>query len=93
MLTRDGDAILKLLTESELSLAHTNAQHELGEAVTQHDAVRVARARVLRLVRAFETLRLASVLYKRGGAAKEQYDRLRRCERWTPVLRKEQGAR
>jgi hypothetical protein len=88
LLSRDGDAILKLLTESELSAAHKSAQHELGEAVTQHDAVRVARARVLRLVRAFETLRLASVVYKRGGAAKEQYDRLRRCERWMPPLRK-----
>jgi hypothetical protein len=50
--------------------------------------VRVARARVLRLLRAFETLRLASVLYKRGGAAKEHYDRLRRCERWTPPLKR-----
>jgi hypothetical protein len=91
MLSRDGDAILKLLAESELSLAHKNAQHELGEAVAQHDAVRVARARVLRLVRAFETLRLASVLYKKGGPAKEQYDRLRRCERWTPMLKKKKS--
>lgn len=88
LLSRESDAILKLLSESELALALKNAQGELDEAVVQHDAVRVARARVLRLVRAYETLRLASVLYKRGGAAKEHYDRLRRCERWTPPLRK-----
>jgi hypothetical protein len=88
LLSREGEAILKLLTESELSSAHKNTQQELGEAVAQHDVVRVARARVLRLVRAFETLRLASALYKKGGAAKEQYDRLRRCERWTPPMKR-----
>jgi hypothetical protein len=88
LLSREGDAILKLLSESELALALKNAQGELDEAVVQHDSVRVARARVLRLVRAFETLRLASALYKRGGPTKERYDRLRRCERWAPPLKR-----
>lgn len=88
LLSREGGALLRLLTESELALAHKSAQRELDEAAIQHDAVRVARARVLRLLRAFETLRMASVLYKRGGAAKEHYDRLRRCERWTPPLKR-----
>ena len=38
------------------------ASHELDQAVLDQDSVRVARARVQRLVRAFETLRLASAL-------------------------------
>ncbi len=88
LLSREGRPILKLLTESELALAHHGAQRELDEAVVQHDSVRVARARVMRLLRAFETLRLASVLYKRGGPAKEHYDHLRRCERWVPTLKR-----
>lgn len=88
LLGREGPQILALLTESELANAHRQAERELSEALAQHDNVRVARARVLRLVRAFETLRLASALYKRGGSAKEQYDKLRRCERWSPPLRR-----
>lgn len=88
LLRREGRAIASMLEDSELSAAHRDAERELGEAVLQHDTVRVARARVLRLVRAFETLRLASTLYKRGGVAKERYDRLRGCERWVPSLRR-----
>ena len=88
LLGNEGPEILALLTESELASSHRQAERELSEALAQHDNVRVVRARVLRLVRAFETLRLASALYKRGGSAKEQYDKLRRCERWTPPLRR-----
>lgn len=88
MLGREGPEILALLNDSELASAHRLAERELGDALAQHDTVRIARARVLRLVRAFETLRLASALYKKGGSAKEQYDRLRRCERWSPPLRR-----
>jgi hypothetical protein len=87
LLGREGPAILALLTESELASAQHQAERELAETLTQHDTVRLARARVLRLVRAFETLRLASAVYKKGGSAKEHYDRLRRCERWSPALR------
>lgn len=88
MLRKNGRQILALLEDSELAAAHREAERELSEAVMQHDTVRVARARALRLVRAFETLRLASTLYKRGGVAKERYDRLRGCERWVPAKRK-----
>jgi hypothetical protein len=88
LLGREGPAILALLTESELANSHRQAERELAEALQQHDNVRIARARVLRLVRAFETLRLASALYKRGGRAKAHYDKLRRCERWSPPLRR-----
>lgn len=88
MLRREGRQVLAMLDDSELAASHGEAERELSEAVQQHDGVRVARARVLRLVRAFETLRLASTLYKRGGMARERFDRLRGCERWAPGLRK-----
>lgn len=84
---REGPAILQLLTESELSQGNAQASRELAEAVEQHDAVRVARARVLRLVRAFENLRLAGALSRRGGPRWAHYEALRACERWVPALR------
>jgi hypothetical protein len=87
LLQQEGRAIAKLLTESDLAQGRAQAERELAEALAQHDSVRVARARVLRLVRAFETLRLASAIYKRGGDDKTRYDALRRCERWAPRLR------
>ncbi len=87
LLQREGRPIARLLTESELALSRAQSERELSEALEQHDGVRVARARVARLVRAFETLRLASALYKTGGEAKTRYDALRSCERWAPRLR------
>jgi hypothetical protein len=93
LLQQEGRAIAKLLSESDLAQARAQAERELAEALAQHDGVRVARARVLRLVRAFETLRLASAIYKRGGEDKTRYDALRRCERWAPRLRARAGAR
>jgi len=50
----------------------------------QHDSVRVARARVLRLVRGFETVRLASALKHRGGPRYAHYAALLDCERYVP---------
>lgn len=87
MLRREGREILRMLNDSELSLSHAHALKELDEVSMQQDLVRVERARVLRLVRAFETLRLASVLKQRGGEAFKRYERLRNCERWVPPLR------
>jgi hypothetical protein len=80
--------LLALLTESELAEAHEQAVRELDEAVAQEDAVRIERARVLRLVRAFETLRLSSALKKKGGKPYEHYRALRACEGWVPSLRR-----
>ncbi|MDB4988689.1 MAG: hypothetical protein JWN04_3867, partial [Myxococcaceae bacterium] len=84
---REGASILSLLTDSELAQGNAGAARELEEALQQQDSVRVARARVLRLVRAFETLRLASALKRRGGPRYEHYAALRECERFVPTLR------
>ena len=84
LIERDGPRIQQLLTDSELARGYAAAERELSEAAAQHDAVRVTRARVLRLVRAHETLRLVSVLKRRNGARYEHYQALRRCERHVP---------
>jgi hypothetical protein len=86
LLDSEAPDILELLTESELSQSNALAARELNEALAQQDSVRVARARVLRLVRAFETLRLASALKRRGGQRYAHYEALRRCERFVPAL-------
>jgi len=87
LLEREGPRILQMLTDSELARGHALASRELDEALAQHDGVRVARARVLRLVRAFETLRLAGALKRRGGPRYAHYEALRRCERYVPEVR------
>jgi hypothetical protein len=80
-------ALLYWLRDSELAEGHEQAARELDEAIVQEDGVRVARARVLRLVRAIETLRLASALKRKGGKHYEHYRALRSCEAWVPPLR------
>ena len=89
LIDQESKALLYWLTDSELAEAHEQAVRELDEAIVQEDGVRVARARVLRLVRAFETLRLASALKKQGGKSYEHYRALRRCEAFVPKLRLE----
>ncbi len=86
LLSRKGPEILRMLTSSSLAESHAAALRDLDEVTIQHDAARVERARVLRLVRAFETLRLATALKTKGGPGWERYERIRRCERWAPVL-------
>jgi hypothetical protein len=87
LLDQQGAEILKLLTESDLAAEQTHAAMELDQALADQDSVRVERARVLRLVRAFETLQLASALRIKGGAHYTHYEALRRCENWVPRLR------
>jgi hypothetical protein len=87
LLSREGPRILQMLSESQLAQNHASALRELDDALAQQDGVRLARARVLRLVRAFETMRLATVLKRRGGARYEHYLALRACERFVPEVR------
>lgn len=87
VIDREAKAILELLTESELAQSNAIAQRELDDASAQHDAVRIARARVQRLVHAFETVRLAAALERRGGVHLQHYRALRACERFTPAMR------
>lgn len=62
LLNEHGPAILELLTNSDLAHSQGHAANELEQAALDQDAVRVMRARVVRLYRAYETLRLASML-------------------------------
>jgi hypothetical protein len=84
LVTQQASSIVALLTESELAQGNQLAARELEEAGAQHDGVRVARARVLRLVRAFETLRLSSALKRQGGPKYAHYQALVACERFVP---------
>jgi hypothetical protein len=87
LIDAEGAAMLQLLEESELAQQNKGMQRELDEAASSYDSVRIARARVQRLVHAFETTRLAAALEKRGGPHWEHYRALRQCERFTPALR------
>jgi hypothetical protein len=86
LIDREAAAILALLTESELAQQYEATQAELGEAASTYDSVRVARARVRRLIHAFETTRLSAALEKRGGEHWAHYRALRDCERFVPAL-------
>ncbi|MFT3924825.1 MAG: hypothetical protein QM778_19985 [Myxococcales bacterium] len=87
LIAQQAVEISKLLTESDLAQEHVQASHELDQAVIDQDSVRVARARVQRLVRAYETLRLATALKKKSGPDYTHFAALRRCENWVPRLR------
>jgi len=87
LVEREGPRIEQMLIDSDLAHANLLATRELEEALAQQDTVRIARARVLRLVRAFETLRLATLLKRRGGPRYEHYLALRACERYVPEVR------
>jgi hypothetical protein len=87
LIAREGTRILQMLSDSELARNYAAAERELEEAQVQHDAVRVSRARTMRLVRAHETLRLASVLKRKSGPRYEHYKALRQCERYVPEVR------
>lgn len=89
LLAKERRAISHMLNASDLADAHRQAARELDEALHDHDAVRVERARVLRLTRAYETLRLESALRKKGGDQYTHYQALRACERWVPPSRTE----
>jgi hypothetical protein len=86
LIDREAAAILQLLTDSELAQQFEATQRELDDAASVHDSVRVARARVQRLVHAFETTRLAAALERKGGPHWAHYRALRECERFTPSL-------
>lgn len=87
LLAQHGPQIHSLLSDSDLAQAQSHAASELEQAALDQDAARVERARVLRLSRAFETLRLASALKHKGGPHFSHYEALRRCENWVPRLR------
>ncbi len=87
LLQQHGKQILSLLTESDLAHAHNQVEGELEQAALDQDAARVERARVLRLHRAYETLRLASALKRKADTRFKHYQALRSCENWLPPVR------
>ena len=92
LVEREESAMLELLEHSELAKAHLAAEERLQHALSTFDDARVVRARALRLVRAFETVRMASALKQHGGPEHARYQAIRRCERFAPKLRRERPA-
>jgi hypothetical protein len=80
-------AISAHLASSEAYAAFVAARAD-GDAAQAELAAAMGRsARLERLVRAHETLRLAGRLKARGGADWRTYEALLACERWVPTLR------
>jgi len=84
LLTREHAPITELLNESDLAATYEATSRELDDALAQQDTVRIARARVMRLLRAQETLRLATALQQKGGAGYAHFQALRDCESFVP---------
>jgi hypothetical protein len=85
LLAREHAPISQLLNESDLAAAYEATARELDDALAQQDAVRIARARVTRLLRAQETVRLATALQHKGGATFAHFEALRECESFVPA--------
>jgi hypothetical protein len=77
-------AIESALASSPEARARSEAQAELRTLYEQIDRLGVEEARVLRLLRAYETLHKAAALMKKGGPAARYYATLLACERSRP---------
>jgi hypothetical protein len=87
LLKTDGSMIRRVLEESDAASVYAHATREFEQLLAQQDQARVARARVSRLARAYETARLVGELKARGGAGFQTYQALRACERFIPDIR------
>lgn len=81
---KNESAISKALTESRLAQAYQSARDQVDEISARASALDPDEAEVLRLLRAYETLGLASALAARGGATYAYYQTLLACERSVP---------
>jgi hypothetical protein len=77
-------AIESALASSPEARARSEAQAELRTLYAELDRLGVEEARVLRLLRAYETLHKAAALMKKGGPAARYYATLLACERSRP---------
>jgi hypothetical protein len=77
-------AIESALATSPEARARSDAQAELRALYERLDHLGVEEARVLRLLRAYETLHKAAALMKKGGPAAKYYSTLLDCERSRP---------
>jgi hypothetical protein len=83
-LSQHADAIRQALTESPLARAYQAAHSRSDELIERANALDPDEAVALRLVRAYETLALATSLSARGGPAYAHYKDLLTCERSVP---------
>jgi hypothetical protein len=78
---RDEAAIGETILRSRTALERKSLRATLERAYDAFDRLVVREARVLRVLRAYETLHKAAALHRRGGAAARTYEQLLQCER------------
>jgi hypothetical protein len=78
---QNRDAIASMLSDSDLAERRQEARRRAETSYAAFDGLVVAEARVLRLLRAYETLHKAAALQQRGGPAARHYAELLACER------------
>ena len=83
-LSQNAAAIQKVLSESREAKQYQQARGHADELAGRASELEPDEAVVLRLVRAYETLSLATALTARGGAALQHYQALLACERGVP---------
>ena len=82
-----GRAAIELHLRASAAYAEYLAARADGDAAQADMGAALGRsARLERLVRAYETRRLAGLLRGRGGADWRAYEELLACERWVPAL-------
>jgi hypothetical protein len=84
-LQRERKAIASALDSWPEAQRYDGAQSEADEIDQRRQRVEVEEALVLRLLRAHETLGLASALHARGGEPWAHYQELLGCERFVPI--------
>jgi hypothetical protein len=83
-LSENRAAIAAALGNTSEARARADASQRAQESYERWGQVGVEEARVLRVLRAYETLHQAAALVKRGGTEARQYERLLACERGAP---------
>jgi hypothetical protein len=83
-LEQGREALEALLGTSPAARMREEADAEVRAMYPRLDQLAVEEARVLRLLRAYETLHKAAALHARGGPAARYYEQLLTCERSAP---------
>ncbi len=83
-LARDREQIEHALADWPEAQRYAAEQREQDEQEARYERAEVDEALVTRLLRAYETLGLASALHARGGPQWAYYRRLLSCERFVP---------
>jgi hypothetical protein len=83
-LAENRAAIEAVITTTPEARARGEANRAVQETIDRWGRVGVEEARVLRVLRAYETLHQASALMQRGGPEAQHYQSLLACERGAP---------